>query len=277
MFYKRARQETKATSELHLWIVRSISLRTKSHPALHLRVRVPTIRGGSSLRDLHGAESIRESSERIHSSPVRRRCCRSFLHHAQEHSVALRDLFSSSLLFVVGKKRFGRADPERAFASPQALVATQVTSSKAPAHKTWATFLGLITRATCKPQCLTSKAALASLSVAPSSLLALAQMLASWCPSRPRPKSTHMAFYILGPAIDTSVAYSDGSVTGSIAKAGSFKGSALIVPAGVDAGLIAVALRGRGIYIEGSIPVPAAAALESEAPTTSEEPTPAQA
>ena len=82
---------------------------------------------------------------------------------------------------------------------------------------------------------------------------------------------------LLGPAIDTSVAYSDGSVTGSIAKAGSFKGSALIVPAGVDAGLIAVALRGRGIYIEGSIPVPAAAALESEAPTTSEEPTPAQA
>ena len=42
-----------------------------------------------------------------------------------------------------------------------------------------------------------------------------------------------------------------------------------IVPAGMDAGLIAVALRGRGIFVEGPIPVPAAAAaaaLEREAP-----------
>ena len=62
---------------------------------------------------------------------------------------------------------------------------------------------------------------------------------------------------LLDPSIDTSAAFSDGSVTGSIARAGSFKGSALIVPPGVDAGLIAVALRGRGIFVEGSIPVPA--------------------
>ena len=81
---------------------------------------------------------------------------------------------------------------------------------------------------------------------------------------------------LLDPAIDTSVAYSDGSVTGSIAKAGSFKGSQLIVPTGVDAGLIAVALRGRGIFVEGPIPVPAAAVLETER-TTSEERTPARA
>ncbi len=70
---------------------------------------------------------------------------------------------------------------------------------------------------------------------------------------------------LLDPAIDTAVAFGDGSVTGSIAKAGSFKGSALLVPAGVDAGLIAVALRGRGIFVEGPITVPpAAAAAESE-------------
>ena len=74
---------------------------------------------------------------------------------------------------------------------------------------------------------------------------------------------------LLDELIDTSVAYSDGSVTGSIAKAGSFRGAALIVPAGVDAGLIAVALRGRGIFVEGSISVPAAAAvLERESAPT---------
>ena len=69
---------------------------------------------------------------------------------------------------------------------------------------------------------------------------------------------------LLDPSIDTSAAFSDGTVTGSVAKAGSFKGSALIVPAGVDAGLIAVALRGRGIFVEGPITVPVAAAAASE-------------
>jgi Bacteriophage lambda head decoration protein D len=75
---------------------------------------------------------------------------------------------------------------------------------------------------------------------------------------------------LLDPSIDTAAAFSNGIVTGSIAKAGSFKGSALIVPTGVDAGLIAVALRGRGIFVEGNILVPAA---QMEA----EEPAPAQA
>ena len=70
---------------------------------------------------------------------------------------------------------------------------------------------------------------------------------------------------LLDEAVDTGAAYSDGSVTGSIAKAGSFRGPALIVPTGVDAGLIAVALRGRGIFVEGPITVPpAAAVLEGE-------------
>ena len=69
---------------------------------------------------------------------------------------------------------------------------------------------------------------------------------------------------LLDPSIDTAAAFSDGSVTGSIAKAGSFRGPALIVPAGVDAGLIAVALRARGIFVEGPITVPAAAAVAAE-------------
>ena len=69
---------------------------------------------------------------------------------------------------------------------------------------------------------------------------------------------------LLDPAIDTAVAFGDGSVTGSIAKAGSFRGPALFVPAGVDAGLIAVALRGRGIFVEGPI-IPGATVMEAEA------------
>ena len=72
---------------------------------------------------------------------------------------------------------------------------------------------------------------------------------------------------LLDPSVDTAAVFGDGSVTGSIAKSGTFKGSALIVPTGVDAGLIAVALRGRGIFVEGPIPVPAAlAAREAEEP-----------
>lgn len=48
----------------------------------------------------------------------------------------------------------------------------------------------------------------------------------------------------------------DEVVDTSVARAGSFRGPALIVPTGVDAGLIAVALRGRGIFVEGPITVP---------------------
>ena len=73
---------------------------------------------------------------------------------------------------------------------------------------------------------------------------------------------------LLDPSVDTGGAFSDGTVTGSIAKSGTFKGSALIVPAGVDAGLIAVSLRGRGIFVEGSIPVPAAMAFSKEEPVS---------
>jgi hypothetical protein len=77
---------------------------------------------------------------------------------------------------------------------------------------------------------------------------------------------------LLDPAIDTAAPFTDGTVTGSIAKAGSFRGPALIVPAGVDAGLIAVALRGRGIFVEGPITVPAAAAaVEAEEDRTQQQ------
>ena len=50
--------------------------------------------------------------------------------------------------------------------------------------------------------------------------------------------STEAAAYgvLLDEAVDTSVAYSEGSVTGSIVRAGSFRGAALLVPNGVDAG-----------------------------------------
>ena len=77
---------------------------------------------------------------------------------------------------------------------------------------------------------------------------------------------------LLDPSIDTAAPFTDGSVTGSIAKAGSFRGPALIVPAGVDAGLIAVALRGRGIFVEGQsrfLPPPLLPRAEAEEPDRS--------
>jgi hypothetical protein len=69
---------------------------------------------------------------------------------------------------------------------------------------------------------------------------------------------------LLDALVDTAAPYSDGSTSGSIARAGSFKGSALIVPPAVDAGLIAVALRGRGIFCEGAIIPPAAGAATED-------------
>ena len=71
---------------------------------------------------------------------------------------------------------------------------------------------------------------------------------------------------LLDPSIDTSAAFSDGSVTGSIARAGSFKGAALVVPTGINAATLTTRLRELGIFLEGPITVPAAAALEAEAP-----------
>ena len=70
---------------------------------------------------------------------------------------------------------------------------------------------------------------------------------------------------LLDAAVDTSVANSAGNVTGSVAKAGSFRGAALIVGAGTDELLLARTLRQNGIFVEGAIaPVALAAREESE-------------
>ena len=70
---------------------------------------------------------------------------------------------------------------------------------------------------------------------------------------------------LLDPAIDTAAAFGDGSVTGSVAKAGTFRGAALIDPTGINAATVTTRLRELGIFTEGPITVPAAAAvLEGE-------------
>jgi hypothetical protein len=53
-------------------------------------------------------------------------------------------------------------------------------------------------------------------------------------------------------------------VTGSVARAGSFRGAALIVSAGTDPVALAAALRDIGIFVEGAIVVPAAGVMQSE-------------
>ena len=81
---------------------------------------------------------------------------------------------------------------------------------------------------------------------------------------------------LLDPSIDTAAAFGDGTVSGSIAKSGTFRGAALFVPAGVDAGLVSVALRGRGIFVEGTI-TPGATTMQAEESASTEEPAPATA
>ena len=62
---------------------------------------------------------------------------------------------------------------------------------------------------------------------------------------------------LLDPLIDTGAAYSDSSVTGSIARSGSFRGPTLIVGAGTNAATLVEKLRDLGIFVEGPITVPA--------------------
>ena len=70
---------------------------------------------------------------------------------------------------------------------------------------------------------------------------------------------------LLDKSVDTAAAYSGGSVTGSVARAGSFRGPALIVGAGTDEAALAKQLRLIGIFVEGAIaPVALAAAEASE-------------
>jgi hypothetical protein len=71
---------------------------------------------------------------------------------------------------------------------------------------------------------------------------------------------------LLDPEVDTAVAFSDGSVTGSVARAGTFRGPSLIVSMGINAVTLTDTLRKNGIFTEGPITVPlAAAAAEAEA------------
>ena len=56
---------------------------------------------------------------------------------------------------------------------------------------------------------------------------------------------------LLDPSVDTSIPFSGGQVTGSVARAGSFKGPALIVPTGINAATLTTRLRELGIFIEG--------------------------
>ena len=69
---------------------------------------------------------------------------------------------------------------------------------------------------------------------------------------------------LLDPAVDTEVPFSDGTVTGSVARAGTFRGPALIVNTGVNAATLTDALRKNGIFIEGPITVPAALAAKAK-------------
>ena len=70
---------------------------------------------------------------------------------------------------------------------------------------------------------------------------------------------------LLDPSIDTTQAFSDGTVTGSVARAGTFRGAALIVGVGTNVVTLTDALRKNGIYLEGPITVPVAATLEAKA------------
>jgi hypothetical protein len=58
---------------------------------------------------------------------------------------------------------------------------------------------------------------------------------------------------LLDSQIDTAVLNSDGTVTGSVARAGSFRGAALIVGAGCDEAALEKQLRLLGIFCEGPI------------------------
>jgi hypothetical protein len=68
---------------------------------------------------------------------------------------------------------------------------------------------------------------------------------------------------LLDPSIDTTEAFSNGQVTGSVARSGSFKGQALIVGVGTNVTTLADALRKNDIFVEGPITVPVAATQES--------------
>jgi hypothetical protein len=70
---------------------------------------------------------------------------------------------------------------------------------------------------------------------------------------------------LLDAAVDTAEKFSNGTVTGSVAKAGSFRGQALIVGVGTNVQTLVDSLRRNNINVEGAIPVPVAAAEPASA------------
>jgi hypothetical protein len=61
---------------------------------------------------------------------------------------------------------------------------------------------------------------------------------------------------LLDSAVDTATAFSDGTVTGSVARHGSFKADQLVVAAGTDVVKLMANLRQQGILLEGQLVVP---------------------
>jgi hypothetical protein len=68
---------------------------------------------------------------------------------------------------------------------------------------------------------------------------------------------------LLDKSVDTAAPYSGGTVTASVARAGSFRGEALIVGAGTDEAALAKQLRLLGIFVEGAI-APVALAAKAD-------------
>lgn len=64
---------------------------------------------------------------------------------------------------------------------------------------------------------------------------------------------------LLDPSIDTAATFSNGQVSASVARSGSFKGQALIVGVGTNTATLTDALRKNDIFVEGPITVPTAA------------------
>jgi hypothetical protein len=73
---------------------------------------------------------------------------------------------------------------------------------------------------------------------------------------------------LLDKSVDTAAPYSGGTVTASVARAGSFRGPALIVGAGTDEAALAKQLRLLGIFVEGAIAPVALTARESKDEST---------
>ena len=72
---------------------------------------------------------------------------------------------------------------------------------------------------------------------------------------------------LLDASVDTAAPFAGGSVTASVARAGSFRGPALIVGAGTDEAALAKQLRLLGVFTEGPIaPVTLTARAEDEQP-----------